>query len=414
MQSATIQKTAPGRRVTWLAFLLYGLFNFMLTGLGAATERLRHDLGLSRGVVGLHAACLAAGLVLGGLAGHRLSRGAGRGATAVVAAAGMAAGTALLAAGRAPAVTLTGALLMGAAGSLLLIVVPAFLADRFGAAAGGVLARANAAASLCGAAAPFLVGAAVAAGLGWRAALATGCAALLAAALAFWRSLRDRRPAAAGAPVRGDRPEVAAGSGERLPAAYWTWWAMLVLVVSVEFSFVFWTAEELRVTAGAGPAVAAAAVAVFELALAGGRVAGGALLRRVPGLTLLRAELAVTVLGFALFWSVRTLWAGLAGLAVAGLGVAMLYPVSLTGAIATAPGRSDLASGRSALGSGVAIGAAPFVLGWLADALGVHLAYLVVPLLCAGALGASALAARRGTGRLVNTGPMTEMTGCDS
>jgi fucose permease len=178
---------------------------------------------------------------------------------------------------------------------------------------------------------------------------------------------------------------------------YWCWWATLVLVVSVEFSFVFWTAEELRVTAGTAPALAAGAVSVFVLAMALGRLAGGRLLGRLTALTLLRAELAISILGFALFWSGRVLWPALAGLAVAGLGVAMLYPLSLTGALAAAPGRSDLASGRAALGSGVAIGVAPFALGWLADAHGVHAAYLVVPLLAAAAWGTSAVAARPST-----------------
>src|SRR2546430_7697011 len=87
---------------TWLAFLLYGLFAYLLNGLGAATERLRSDLGVSRGVVGLHATAFAAGLVVGGLAGDRLSRRLGRGGAAIVAAVGTAAGAGLLGARPAP------------------------------------------------------------------------------------------------------------------------------------------------------------------------------------------------------------------------------------------------------------------------------------------------------------------------
>ena len=375
---------------TWLAFLLYGLLSYLLTALGAATDRLRSDLGVSRGVAGLHATGFAAGIVLGGLAGHRLTRRLGRGRAVLAAAAGMAVGTGLLAGGRLPVVTIGGTLVMGVSGSVLLIVAPAFLADRHGSRAAAVLAQANALASLCGALAPFLVGAALAVGLGWRSALAVGSAALLGIALAFWRAAPENAP-----PPR--RPASAATRREAwLPRRYWYWWATLVLVVSVEFSFVFWTAEELRVTAGAAPAVAAAAVAVFELALAGGRLAGARLLGRAGGLTLLRGGLVVSVAGFALFWSAHVIWAALAGLAVAGLVVAMLYPVSLAGGIAAASGRSDLATGRAALGSGVAIGVAPFALGWLGDAHGVHLAYLIVPLLAAGAWAASVLAGRPG------------------
>jgi MFS family permease len=211
------------RPATWLAFLLLGLFAYMLNGLGAATERLRSDLGVSRGVVGLHATCFAAGIVVGGAAGHRLTQRYGRGRAAIAGAVGMAAGTVLLAAGRVPPVTLAGALAMGLAGSLLLIVAPSHLADRHGAGAAVVLARANAVASVCAGVAPFLVGAAVALGLGWRAAFAVGSAVLLVAALAFDRASADL-PARPG-PAPGRRARA------RLPAGHWYWWLTLVLVV---------------------------------------------------------------------------------------------------------------------------------------------------------------------------------------
>src|ERR1700730_11367723 len=90
------------RSATWLAFLLYGMLAYFLTALGAATERLRSDLGVSRGGGGVHAAGFAAGIVLGGLAAHRLSRRIGGGGAVVAGAAGMAAGTVLLVTGRVP------------------------------------------------------------------------------------------------------------------------------------------------------------------------------------------------------------------------------------------------------------------------------------------------------------------------
>src|SRR5207245_332742 len=83
------------------------------------------------------------------------ARRLGRGGVTVAAACGTAVGTLRLAAGRVPPVTLAGALVMGTSGSLLLVVVPAFLADRHGSAAGAVLAQANSVASIFGAVAPF-------------------------------------------------------------------------------------------------------------------------------------------------------------------------------------------------------------------------------------------------------------------
>jgi fucose permease len=229
----------------------------------------------------------------------------------------------------------------------------------------------------------------VAVGLGWRAALVLGSLVLVGTAAVF---LQVSQGTPAVAPDAGPASRSAVG---RLPAGYWPWWATLVLSVCVEFSFVFWTADALRTGVAAAPALAAGAVAVFELALAAGRLAGARLLRRSGDLRLLRLGLITGGLGFALFWSSRSLWPALAGLAVAGLGVALLYPISLAAAIRAGKGRSDLASARATLGSGVAIGVAPFVLGLLADAEGVRLAYLVVPLLLLAAWSTSSLAARR-------------------
>jgi hypothetical protein len=82
-----------------------------------------------------------------------------------------------------------------------------------------------------------------------------------------------------------------------------------------------------------------------------------------------------------------------AGLAVAGLGVALLYPTTVSRTIAAWPHAPDRAAARAALASGVAIGGAPFVLARLADLTGLRAAYLVVPVLLV-ALAARTLTAR--------------------
>jgi MFS family permease len=387
MQTESIQDAPARGRTTWLAFLLIGLLNYMLTALGASTERLRQDLAVSRTLVGLHATFFATGMVLAGLAGDRLSRHFGRRLVVAAGASGLAAGALLIMAGGSPSVTLPAALLMGSAGSLLLVVLPALLADLHGRRSGAVLAEANSLSSLFAALAPTMVALAVVSGIGWRAALALGAAVLLVTAVAFWRGAVEPFSATSRAPV-SERPG-------RLPGRYWTWWATLVLAVCAEFSFVFWTADELRAVADAAPALAAGAVAVFELALAAGRLAGARVLDRFGSLPVLRVSAAVAALGFLLFWSARSLPEALAGLGLSGLGIAMLYPISLARAIAAAGGRSDLGSARSTLGSGVAIGLAPFVLGLAADARGVHAAYLVVPVVLLGVMGVSTAAAAR-------------------
>ena len=91
----------------------------------------------------------------------------------------------------------------------------------------------------------------------------------------------------------------------------------------------------------------------------------------------------VVVAGFAVFWFAHAAWLATVGLLVVGLAVALMYPLTAARYVATAPAGSTRASARAALGSGVAIGVAPFVLATISDASGLHGAYLLVPALCA-------------------------------
>ena len=68
------------------------------------------------------------------------------------------------------------------------------------------------------------------------------------------------------------------------------------------------------------------------------------------------------------------------GLFVAGIGVANLYPLIVALALGAAPGQSNEAGARLTFASGTAILAAPLLLGALADAAGIRLAYGVVPI----------------------------------
>jgi RimJ/RimL family protein N-acetyltransferase len=126
-----------------------------------------------------------------------------------------------------------------------------------------------------------------------------------------------------------------------------------------------------------------------------GRVAGGRLARRLESLRLLAGALALAAAAFACFWLLPPP-AALAALAFTGLGISVLYPVTLSLAIAVSGGRTDAASARAAFASGLAIAVAPFALGALADAAGLRAAYAIVPAL----IGAGAIAlALRTVGR---------------
>jgi fucose permease len=194
------------------------------------------------------------------------------------------------------------------------------------------------------------------------------------------------------------------GDGRIAPlgSQYWLSWSIVVLCVGIEFCMTLWCAQLLRDRANLSAAVAATGVTAVVLGMTVGRLFGARIAaRRDIDWMLLRA-FALTAVGFALFWFSRQGVLSFAGLAICGLGMASHYPLSLARAIRAAGGdgqaasaaRSDVASSRVSVGTGVAIGLAPFVLGFLADHVGIAKAFLLVPVLLATAT-AALLVARR-------------------
>ena len=83
------------------------------------------------------------------------------------------------------------------------------------------------------------------------------------------------------------------------------------------------------------------------------------------------------------------------GIFIAGLGVANLYPPTISLALGSVPeSLSAQASARSVLASGGAILCLPLLLGGLADMIGMKLAFLVVPVLLVLALGLNMMVAK--------------------
>ena len=103
---------------------------------------------------------------------------------------------------------------------------------------------------------------------------------------------------------------------------------------------------------------------------------------------------AAGIAGFAVFWTAHAPLQAYGGLALAGIGMGLHFPIAITRAIGFSGGRPDLATSYTSLGSGLATGLGPFALGFLADRVGSHTALLAVP--CFAALGiVGTLASRR-------------------
>ncbi len=373
---------------TWMTYGLVGFFAFMETVLGPIMPFLRRELDLGYTAASLHFSAFALGAVLLGFFGDRLVGRWGRRASLWGGAFGMVAGAALLISSSSAWGTVPATFAMGVCGALLLVTSEALLSDRHGEYSAVALTESNVTASACAIVAPLLVGASAASGLGWRAALVLPAVALVMLAARFFSRPLDLSPNPA--------DDGALADGPTLPPLYWAFWALVALGVASEWCVAYWGADFLAEGTGLTPPAAATSLTAFFAAMLVGRVASSRLALSMPPAALLAATLCAALLGFPLFWLSPGIVFTLTGLFLTGLGIGGVYPLGVAAAIASAPGNTDAAAARLAVGGGGAVLVAPFVLGALADRVGIGTAFgIVVPMLLA-ALSVALIAGRRG------------------
>lgn len=366
--------------------LCYGAlasYAFWLYAFGPALALLRAELGFSYTLLGLYSALWAAGAALVGASFAAMARRLPRSALLWGSAAAAVVGAGLFTAVHSVALTLLGAAVLGFAGTIMLTCIQAILSDRHGARRDRALTEANVGAAGCAVLAPLLLGLLQATPAGWRAAFGLPVLVLIALYARY-----RHQPLPAPAATRPGR-----GRG-RLPLSCWLLATLVALGIAVEFCVIYFGAESLTLT-GLRTAQAATAMSTFYLGILAGRV-GGAWVTRRPGrsVPVLYVSLAVTAAGFLAFWLAGLPVLAIAGLFFCGLGVANLYPLSLALTLAAAPGNGDTANARVQLLGGVFVIAAPYLLGSLADHLGLRAAFTIEPVLI-GACAVLLVAGRR-------------------
>ena len=362
-----------------MTYGLVGYFAFMETVLGPIMPFLRSELDLDYTTASLHFSAFALGAVLLGLFGDRLSGRWGRLASLWGGVFAMSAGVVFLISVPSPWGTVPAAFVMGLCGALTLVTSQALLSDRHGEYGAVAVTESNVTASACAIAAPLLVGACAAAGLGWRVALAVPVAALILLAALFFFKPPDL--------PRGVAKESELAGGKTLSARYWALWALVALGVASEWCVAFWAADFLADGTGLSRSAAATSLTAYFAAMLLGRIASSRLARTTPPMVLLAATLGLALVGFPLFWFSPGSILTLVGLFITGLGIGGVYPLGISAAIASAPENTDAAAARLAIGGGGAILVAPFILGALADRIGIATAFgIVVPMLLAALL----------------------------
>jgi fucose permease len=361
-------------RLTWYAYLLSGFFTFIISIQGNIIPFLRDELRLSYAAVSLHPSALAAGMMATGLFTERVVDAIGRRWTCLVGVAGCIGGLLAICLAGDAASSIAGCALVGLTGGMLPGVVGGLLADLHRGARDQVFTECGAVTYACAITANLATGIAAACAVGWRGGLLFGvvCGLLLAAIFS-----RDPVPEA---PRRAQR------ASERVSGASWAFLVMLGLGVALEMTMLLWSPAYLEQVAGLPRTAAVTAAAAFPAAMLFGRSAGSVLVRRVSPAILYPATLCLIVPGFLAFWGGFAAPVAVFGLFLAGLAVALLYPLSLSFAVGAAGAAGAAASARSGLAAGTAVLTAPIALGALADRVGLSRAYLIAPILAAAIL----------------------------
>jgi MFS family permease len=365
-------------RLTWLMYAATAAWASFVYLLGPSTPLLAEDFSLDPQQAGLYGTALAVGIVSGGLVSGRLTSRLGRPATFRMGLLLLGAGVAVLFGAPTYPVSLLAVWLAGMGGALVLNSSTATLSDLHGADSAAAITEANAIAAWIGAVSPLVLGAVLAAGVGWRGAVAV---CLVLALAAFVVSLRG---AGTTPTASHDRPRpVAVGRGLRTRQFVVTCVALFAAVGS-EFAVNFWGATVLREVTSDARATSAMSAVVIGLAI--GRTVGAWVSTRVDTHPLMVGGFATAGAGFAVFWTSSGLATAVVGLLLVGLGLSTLFPFVLDRVVANAGGQADrgLAVGSLVLGSAIAV--APFALGALAAVMPVRQAFLLVPALLAAGL----------------------------
>lgn len=364
-----------------LTLTLYGSFvmwGWFLYSFSPSVPLLAADLGVSRALAGLHGTALAVGAVVAAVLNPPFVRRAGRRVAVVVGVLLVAVGVTALLLGPSLSWTLGAMVLLAVGGNVAVSGVQVALALHHRDAASAAITEANGAGSTVGLLGPLAVGLAVGLGWGWRPAVAVTVVLAVLVALA---TARVRLPARhtevvepGERPGRGDparvRPQALAAAG---------FLGSVVAGIALENVTTYWSAELVVTRTGAPASIATATTAGLVAGMSIVRFALAPLSLRIRPVHLLTASYGLAVVGWALLWSTTVPAVALAGLFLAGLGYGAQYPLSIALLLRASGTAVDTAQSRATFVGGLAVGAAPFGLGALADAVGPHRAFLLVP-----------------------------------
>jgi len=363
-------------RLTLTFYASFIAWGWYLYAFSPSIPLIADELGISRGLAGLHGTAMATGTLIVGTMSAAIALRLGRRLHAVLGSTIFAGAVVLLMVSNTLAATLPATLLISVGGSLTLTAATPALSIHHGRAGPAAVTEANGLGAAFGLLAPLALGLFVRLGFGWRPAVAISAVLALSAGLLLLRM--PSTPALA----RGTRiPRVRGQKRPGFSGAFWLFWVALVCGAGIEFTTTFWAPDLLTSRTGASPSVATGAVSALVAGMAVSRFVVGPLsLRKAPE-KLLLVGYATAGIGWLTLWLATSPLIAVMGLVVAGLGYGTHFPLAVSLVLRASEGRPDQGQARATLGAGAAIGIAPFALGALADAFGPHKAFLLVAVL---------------------------------
>jgi MFS family permease len=345
-------------------------------GLGMVMAELRVRMNLSGTLTSVHTAFFGWGMLFAGFFGFWIVAHVRRDNLLRLALCGTSFGALVFIGPQRLLCTLVGAMIIGLSCSMITMTIPPMLADRHGDGYADALAATNAFPSLVGTVFPIVMGLALSRNWGWRGVFAPFVVVIAVASLVTLGS--PRRTAVA--PKTSPRVPVTALLRRRVTRNRWL---MLVLAIVVEFGSNAWSVAYLREVGGISKGVATALFSV---------IAGGMFVTRLayPAITRGRAPHHVEGMGFVVSGlGILLVWGGPSpllralGLLIQGVGLAVLYPLAVARLFDVTDADTESLGALAALGSGAAVTIGPMLIGSLADGIGLHWAFLSMPLLAA-------------------------------
>ncbi len=356
---------------TWAGYLLISSYLWFVYGFSATQALIRDEQATSRTMSSLHAVSFSLGAIVAGLIAARLILALGRGKFLTIGVLGATIGILIYTAPGGTAVTLTGAFVASLFGSAIIVGASAFLFDYQKLAGPAAVTEANAVAAFGGALSPLAIGFGAVVFLGWRAGLWLIFIGFIVSLL-----LMRKSPQVFRVPID---EQIREASRAPFPRKFWWALATLFLLITTEFTLTFWSADLLRERAGFEAGAAAASVAAITGGIFIGRVLGSQFAEYFPVDRILTLAVLIAFGGWLVVWLSSVSAIMILGLVISGIGVALFWPLGISRVIMASGGQSDRASALSIVAGGAAGCIGPFALGAMADSMGVHTAFLVLP-----------------------------------